>query len=741
MFANKSRESRGRFDLLLLEDGEFFLDDYSAYMCKISPKDKLKTSRRGISNGSNDVLLDLRRLASSRIKGRLKICTKSIMFEPDDISIPLTRYSFKDMTASPPQIYARGRDSSAQELGNDIFTVSCTRISEMREDGVHAPYVRREANGENGGNGSLESLFALVHTQVDKVFEHLELLWGTCRDSRSRWEERSILQPLLQNRIPAKFDNSLLVDFTETPLLRRVYYVDRILPLVQQQGCLMITTRHLYVQPAQVNNVGEPVFRCSIMDINAVHKRRYMLQQSSLEIFYKGNKKSIFLKCASRAERDQITSVLARVLREQQNKGSEFGAYGSNVEEKGAKLEIKKMTLKWQNREIDNYTYLMFLNTMADRSVNDLTQYPVFPWVLQDYNSQELDLTNPKTFRDLSKPIGALNEERLRHIRKRFDDMPRARPGKPLPEGIPPPFMYGTHYSTPGYVLFYIVRVAPEYMLCLQNGAFDAPDRMFFSVPKTWDSVLTNPADLKELIPEFYDNSSYNAGEFLSNLQDLRMGVRQNGKRVDDVELPPWATDPRDFIDKMRNALESDYVSENLHKWIDLVFGCKQKGEAAIEANNLFFHMTYEGAVDLEKVTDPRERSSIEDQIREFGQTPKQLFESSHVSRNGQKIVVPSNSAETETKPATAPPSHALPPTRKAVPPPMPIPTIDSVEKDAQNAAKVSDVNVSAKMGNAFENGSSDTPKTGKGNPFGNPFRSGPGPSAGNSTSISEAQK
>ena len=346
------------------------------------------------------------------------------------------------------------------------------------------------------------------------------------------------------------------------------------------------------------------------------------------------------------------------------------------------------MTLKWQNREIDNYTYLMFLNTMADRSVNDLTQYPVFPWVLQDYNSQELDLTNPKTFRDLSKPIGALNEERLRHIRKRFDDMPRARPGKPLPEGIPPPFMYGTHYSTPGYVLFYIVRVAPEYMLCLQNGAFDAPDRMFFSVPKTWDSVLTNPADLKELIPEFYDNSSYNAGEFLSNLQDLRMGVRQNGKRVDDVELPPWATDPRDFIDKMRNALESDYVSENLHKWIDLVFGCKQKGEAAIEANNLFFHMTYEGAVDLEKVTDPRERSSIEDQIREFGQTPKQLFESSHVSRNGQKIVVPSNSAETETKPATAPPSHALPPTRKAVPPPKPIPTIHSVEQDAQNAAK-----------------------------------------------------
>ena len=60
--------------------------------------------------------------------------------------------------------------------------------------------------------------------------------------------------------------------------------------------------------------------------------------------------------------------------------------------------------------------------------------------------------------------------------------------------GIPPPFLYGTHYSTPGYVLFYLVRVAPEYMLCLQNGKFDASDRMFHSIESTWESCLNNPA-------------------------------------------------------------------------------------------------------------------------------------------------------------------------------------------------------------------------------------------------------
>lgn len=54
---------------------------------------------------------------------------------------------------------------------------------------------------------------------------------------------------------------------------------------------------------------------------------------------------------------------------------------------------------------------------MADRTFNDLTQYPVFPWVIADYSSPTLDLSNPKSFRDLSKPIGALNPERLKRLK------------------------------------------------------------------------------------------------------------------------------------------------------------------------------------------------------------------------------------------------------------------------------------------------------------------------------------
>lgn len=103
--------------------------------------------------------------------------------------------------------------------------------------------------------------------------------------------------------------------------------------------------------------------------------------------------------------------------------------------------------LQWQRGLLSNYQYLLHLNNLADRSCNDLSQYPVFPWVLDDYSSAQLgesallfcdqkphfswnvtgqaktvlcplfpDLTNAATFRDLSKPVGALNKERLERL-------------------------------------------------------------------------------------------------------------------------------------------------------------------------------------------------------------------------------------------------------------------------------------------------------------------------------------
>ena len=83
---------------------------------------------------------------------------------------------------------------------------------------------------------------------------------------------------------------------------------------------------------------------------------------------------------------------------------------------------------------------------------------------------------------------------------------------------------------------------------------------------------------------------------------------------------------PPVFVRKIitvRTALESNYVSQNLHHWIDLDFGYKQIGEEAARALNTYHPLTYEGAVDIENMENPMEREATITQINNFGQCPK----------------------------------------------------------------------------------------------------------------------
>jgi len=74
----------------------------------------------------------------------------------------------------------------------------------------------------------------------------------------------------------------------------------------------------------------------------------------------------------------------------------------------------------WQDRALSNFDYLMALNTMAGRSHNDLSQYPIFPWILTQFTENTIDLSDPSVYRDLRKPVGALNTKRLEEFRERY---------------------------------------------------------------------------------------------------------------------------------------------------------------------------------------------------------------------------------------------------------------------------------------------------------------------------------
>ena len=84
-----------------------------------------------------------------------------------------------------------------------------------------------------------------------------------------------------------------------------------------------------------------------------------------------------------------------------------------------------------------------------------------------------------------------------------------------------------------------------------------------------------------------------------------------------------------DSCDSFRQLLESDIVRENLPHWIDLVFGYKQTGKAAVDAINVFNPATYCG-FDVDSILDKVERDARETMVKLYGQMPRQLFRAPH---------------------------------------------------------------------------------------------------------------
>jgi len=78
--------------------------------------------------------------------------------------------------------------------------------------------------------------------------------------------------------------------------------------------------------------------------------------------------------------------------------------------------KLKQVTASWRQGEITNFEYLMELNKLAGRTFNDLMQYPVFPFILADYNSTELDLRRADTFRSVNSNLGSENSRPIAKI-------------------------------------------------------------------------------------------------------------------------------------------------------------------------------------------------------------------------------------------------------------------------------------------------------------------------------------
>jgi len=230
----------------------------------------------------------------------------------------------------------------------------------------------------------------------------------------------------------------------------------------------------------------------------------------------------------------------------------------------------------WTKNKISNYDYIVLLNILSGRSLNNLSQYFIFPRLLNDFNHTILNWISSSIYRDLSYPVLASEPQIRDDIKKKYDSNEVDK------------YHSGTFYSTYAFVAYFSIRQRPfsEISLEIQGGEFDIIDRLFIGAKEICSMKEKYQESIPFLmtLPELYvNNNKFNFGKTKKNLSS-----------VSDFGLPKWSKDdPRKFTLVIKRIFESKNVNLKLNKWIDLIFGYQQKGSYAEKALNTYKNLVF----------------------------------------------------------------------------------------------------------------------------------------------------
>lgn len=210
---------------------------------------------------------------------------------------------------------------------------------------------------------------------------------------------------------------------------------------------------------------------------------------------------------------------------------------------------------QWWRGELSNFEYLLILNRVAGRRWGDHTFHPVMPWVI-DFSSKPDDNCDAG-WRDLSKSKWRLakGDEQL-DFTYSTSEIPHHVSDECLSELA---------------VCSYKARRLPLSVLRMAVRSVYEPNEY----PSTMQRLYQWTPD--ECIPEFYCDPQI--------FRSIHDGMA-------DLAVPSWAESPEDFIKLHRDALESNRVSFQLHHWIDITFGYKMSGQAAVVAKNVMLPLS-----------------------------------------------------------------------------------------------------------------------------------------------------
>ena len=232
---------------------------------------------------------------------------------------------------------------------------------------------------------------------------------------------------------------------------------------------------------------------------------------------------------------------------------------------------------------------------------------------------------NSSIYRDLSLPIfacysGLIND--FTELDSKIVD----------PLDIGDIYHSGIFYSTYAFVSYFLIRQHPytEIHLEIQNGEFDTADRLFIGQKElsTLDSKHQELIPALFTLPELYLNTN----NFLFGNYSKIINGQIKPEPVSDFFLPDWADDDqRKFTLYLKRLLESKRVSQNLHSWIDLIFGYKMLGIESINCYNTYRKACYEPTrEEIETAFSEGMLYPLLVEKEEMGYLGKQLFKKQH---------------------------------------------------------------------------------------------------------------
>ncbi|OHS97896.1 hypothetical protein TRFO_35805 [Tritrichomonas foetus] len=328
-------------------------------------------------------------------------------------------------------------------------------------------------------------------------------------------------------------------------------------------------------------------------DIYVLIKRKTFQLPNAMEIFtFTG--KSLFLvfdlENKENTNKDNIDQILSQMVTVCQLTQRTIVIKDLNT----LKDQIQLKLNMWKQAKCTNFEYLSSLNLFSGRSFNDVSQYPIFPWIIKDYSCNKLCFDNESIFRDLSKPIGVQNEENVKKLKIRYENQNENER-----------CLFSSGPMPPASVSFYLKKMEPFNEMFIENTEIQS--QSFTDIGEYFQQVVNEGKYFSELVPEFFFQP-----EFLTK----------------EIHLPKWAKNNIDFIYLQRKALESNYVSAHLNEWIDLIFGSFQN---SIDHLNVYDEKLYSNV--WTKYQDPSMIDQIKSNLMLLGQLPTPIFTEKHPPR------------------------------------------------------------------------------------------------------------